>query len=400
MSKFKYVAVDNLGKRIKGDCEAADENTVFAMLRARGLYPVRVSEAYTELERAFETKISLKVMGTFCLQTSTILTAGVPIATAFNIMSEQTENKALRKILSDVTEAIGNGRKLTDAFAPYQHRLPLMFMNMLEAGEASGAMDVCLKRAGESFMKTNRLNNKVRGAMVYPSVLLVITLAITVFLLAVVVPLFVDVYRNNNVKLPAPTAAILAVSSFLTNNWHVILGIIVVAAIAFRLWISTESGHVEFDGLKIRMPMFGKLYLKVCTSRYTRALATLTYAGLPLTSALEISGRAVQNRYLRRAVEHAVMAVSNGEALSDALQCENAFPSLLITMTRLGEESGQAETLLLQTADFYDDEAETSLQTMAALMEPLAIIVMAAVVIFVVMSVILPVMNMTTLIGG
>ena len=394
MPRYRYTATTADGSASSGVLEAADKAAAVRLLRGQDCYPLKITEQREPLELG---RVSLPVMAAFCQQLSTILRAGVPLGGALDILCKQTEDRQMKKILGAVYVSALQGRSLTESFAPFRRRLPMLFMSMVEAGEASGTLDDCMGRAAESFTAQNRLNRKVMGALTYPIVLLSLTVVIVAVMLIAVIPQFVTMYDASGVELPSVTQFLISVSNFVGKQWLVLLFVLGMMAVAVRLWLSSDKGRLAWDGFKLRLPVAGKLLLKICTARYARTLALLSSAGLDLPHCLEVAGRAAQNRAIERKLEAVRQAVENGESLAAALERIDFLPPMVVHMTRLGEESGSLEELLEKTARFYEEESEAAMQQMTALLEPLIIVIMGGVILVILLGVMLPVFNIGNL---
>ena len=402
MPKYKYTARNLAGEETSGERESPDVDGLVDSLRGQGYYPVKIAEINERnsfSKRHFIRRVSLKAMALFCNQLATVLAAGVPLAQALDLLVEQTEDKRLRAILADVIVKIRGGKSLSDAFRPHTYRLPPLFLNMLEAGELSGTLDSCLSRAGDTFSRSHRLQSKVKEALVYPKVLMVLTLVVIVFLLTFVVPQFVSVFQESGSALPAITQLLMSVSGFATQN---ILLLIVAAALLFLGWKGLQNADrpkTLIDQTLIGLPKIGVLWTRVLAARYTRTFATMIAAGVPITSALEVTSRSVGNRYLEKRIAEMVEEVRLGIPVSTLLAKMGKLPPMITHMTRLGEESGMTETLMEQAAGFYETESESAVGRLVGLLEPAILIVMGGMVLFVVLSIITPMFGMYSSVG-
>ncbi|MCL2014262.1 MAG: type II secretion system F family protein [Oscillospiraceae bacterium] len=398
MPKFKYTAVSSAGENTGGEYTAPDKQSVISMLRQGGYYPIDITYVADDVDRVTKTRIKMKPLAAFCVQMASMLKAGVSVSKTLEILSSQTDNAPLRSIISDVFVKVQRGVSLTAAFSSYRDNFPMLFHSMLEAGEASGTLDMCLERAGSSFTRSAKLNNKLRNAMIYPIVLVCAIIAVVTLMFAFVIPAFTQMYAESGAELPGFTQALINVSEFVVNYWYLIIMFIVVAVVGFRMWLGTEKGRISFDRFKLRVPVLKKLLTKVYAARYSRSLSSLSLAGVALTEGLNITARSISNRYMEKDLYAVAEAVTKGEELSGQLEQMDSLPPMIKYLTRLGEESGTMDSLLNQAADFYDDESESEVQAFMALMEPLLIIAMAAIVVPIVIAIILPVFNMVKMI--
>ena len=392
MPKFRYNAVSLGGEKMRGDYAAPDKDGVTAMLRQSGFYPLdirRISE-----EKTVRQKIHAKTLAAFCHQISAMLRAGVTMTQALHILQSQTENRPMRLILENVYADVQRGGGLYESFGVYRNSFPPFFLNMLEAGEASGALDTCMARAGAAFTRTAKLNGKLRSAMIYPSVLLVLVAGVVALMLGFVIPQFAKLYQDNGARLPALTRALVSVSEGFVRYWYILFLIVFAAVAGVRMWLSSDAGRTAFDGFKLRIPAVSPLLTKVYASRYARGIASLSAAGVPVIRAVEVTARSVSNRFIEKKLYAVADGVRQGEEMSGLLERAAVMPPMIVYMTRLGERAGVTDELLGQAADSYDDESENALQALTALTEPALLVLMAAIVVPVVMAIVLPIFNL------
>jgi type IV pilus assembly protein PilC len=386
--------VSKTGENILGDYSAPDENSVITMLRQGGYYATAVELVSDDVVRVSKKKVKPKILAGFCMQMSSMLRAGVPITRTLGILSEEIDNENLRKIIADVHKNVLQGVALSVAFSNYQENFPQFFHSMIEAGETSGTLDVCLNRAGIAFSQMYKLNAKVKNAMIYPAVLGILAFGVVVIMMIFVIPQFADLYADNDASLPMFTQILLNLSDFVVGYWYVFAGAIILFALAFHAWVSTEAGRTKFDHFKIRCPGIKKLLLRVYASRFSRSLSSFIMAGVPMTKGVEVTARSLSNVYIEKQLYTVVEGITQGNELSAELESIAVFPSMIVYLTKLGEESGTLDELMNQAADYFDNESETSISALVALMEPLLIIVMAAIVIPIIIAIILPVFGM------
>lgn len=402
MAKFTYKAVNLAGRTVDGIYEGHDRAAVVGMLRSKGFYGLDINEVKTggKLNRELGTKISLKVLALFCQQFSTILTSGIAVGQALDILAQQTEDKRLKAVLKDVYEKVQTGRSLTDAFTDHAHRFPTVFISTLSVGEVSGTMEASLKRLHGYFRQEHLLVSKMRTAMIYPAIVLMLAIGITTFLLVFIVPTFQGIFENAHAELPVPTKMLLALSGFIRTQYPVILIVLAGVVLGFRIYSKSEDGKVNLDRLSLKLPAFGPLNVKLMVSRFTRTLGAMSNTGVPLTQALEITARVISNKFIEKQILKASEVVQQGQPLYKPLAEIKALPPMVQNMTRLGEESGTLDYMLEQTAIYYDAETETAIARTTAFIEPAIIIVMAVIVLFVVLSILLPTFQMASVVSG
>lgn len=402
MPRYRYTAVNAAGGVQVGVVEGDNQSRAEIALREKGYYPQEISilvEKEKKGEIEFSKKIKINDLSIFCNQFAVVLKAGVSILQALEIMSAQTESKKLKAVLKDVYEKIQKGTSVSAAFRDHSQRFPDLFLSMLEAGEASGNMDGALTRMGVSLTKEYKLSQKVKSAMIYPAVLSIVALVVVIFLLVAVVPTFAGMYASSKQELPFLTKMMLGLGDFMSHNIvYVLLGIATIV-VATKSILKVESVRYKFDKFKLKIPVMGKLLLKIITSRYTMNMSTLLSAGISLTQSLEITSRSVGNTYVGKGVHSIINEVRSGKGLAAPLRDLHIFAPMVVQMTELGEEAGTLDELLNQTADFYESEADTATTRLTALMEPVIIVIMGGIVLTIVLSILLPMFGMYDMIG-
>lgn len=329
MPKYQYKAISSSGSKVDGEYMAADQDTVVEMLRHGGLYPTEIQMVSDEPERVTNKKIKSKPLASFCQQMASMLRAGVPIAKTLEILKSQTENNSFRMILDDVYSKVLRGYSLYASFAPYRENFPVIFLSMIEAGEASGALEISMERAANTFTRNAKINGKIRAAMVYPLVLVVLIVLIVGMLMLFVIPSFVTLYEQNGADLPGITKALIGISDFLRTRWYIYLPIIAFIIFGIRTWLKSEEGRTTFDRWKLGMPVFGKVLNKVYAARYARTLSSLNTAGVPLLKGLDVVGRTIGNHYVELGLYKVAEAVNQGEELSAPLERMGTLRRLL-----------------------------------------------------------------------
>lgn len=395
MPLYEYRAITDKGENITGTYEATNESEVIAMLRQSNHYPVVVKETIQNkdiLDLSMLNKVKIKDLAIFCRQFYTMLNAGIPIVNCLDVLRLQTENRRLKNILSNVYDDIQKGATFSAALRNHKKVLPELLINMIEAGEISGNLDSILERMAVHYEKESKITNKVKGAMVYPIMLSIVSVFIVIFLLVFVMPTFLSMFEGST--LPAPTRALLAISNSLTRFWYIyVIGIILIV-FGFNQLYESEEGRLFFDRLKFKLPVVKSATEKVVTSRFTRTLSTLLSSGIPLIQALESTAKVSGNKVVEVGMKQAIDEVSTGTTLSNSIKKIGVFPPMVISMIQIGEESGQLDDILDKTANFYDEETESALQKMTTLLEPLMIIIMAIIIGGIVIAMILPMFDM------
>ena len=363
--------------------------------------PVRVASVQQsqEIQIGFLNRIKTKDMAVFCRQFHTMLNSGISIIQCLDILRRQFDNLKLRKIIDDVYELVQKGSTLSEAFRAHPEAFPELLINMVEGGEFSGNLDTILSRMADHYEKDTRLKRKITGAMIYPIVLMCISIIVVIFLLVFVMPTFVTMFTGSGVELPVPTRILLAISDFLQNYWYVVFGILIVGVFALRKYIKTDNGRTAFDRFKLHMPIVKNVAIRVATTRLTRTLSTLLASGIPLMSAMEITAKVVGNKVVEKALLSVREDVRKGQDLAGPIARTDLFPPMVDSMIHIGEESGTLDDVLRRTADFYDEEVDAAIAKMTSMLEPLMIVFMAVVIGSIVIAIAMPMFSMFDTIG-
>lgn len=392
MAKFKYRVMNSDGEKINGTHEANSREEVIDFISGNGYYPLLVEEVKESknIELSFNEKVRIKDLAIFCRQFYTMLDAGVPILTCLKILSDQIQNKKLREAIIKVHEDVETGEVLSDAMRKHKDVFPDLLISLTASGEASGSLDSVMLRMATNYEKENKINNKVKSAMIYPIVLGCVAIIAVVFILVYVMPTFMDIFEGNGTQLPWSTRFLLGLSSSIQNNWIIILFFIIVAGLSLKIFLKTEQGILIVSRLKLKLPVLKKLNEMMIVSRFTRTLSILMASGLPLIKALEIVSEVVGNKIVESAMINIKDNVMRGESLYSSMKESDMFPGMLYSMIKVGEETGSLDDILNKTADFYDEELESTIQASVALLEPILIVVMGLVIGFIVISIMLP----------
>ena len=379
MGSYAYVAVDKFGKERKGSIEATTPDRAQVMLKAEGLIPVKVNEqnALNKDINLGGKKASNRELAVFCRQFVSIINAGVPIMDALGMMEDQSENKEFKKALAEVKTNVAKGETLGNAMRMRTDIFPTMMINMVDAGEASGSIDVSLDRMATQFEKDAHLTGLVKKAMVYPIVILVVAIGVCIILLTYVVPTFMDMFKDMDMDMPGITLLVVAASDWLKSYWYIAGAIIVIIVIGIKMFCATEQGIIFFATLAIKIPALKNFTVKSSSSRLARTLSTLTASGISMIEALDITAKTMSNYLFKQAINEAKEEVKKGVPLSEPLKRCGLFPPMVIHMTKIGEETGDIESMLSKMADYYDEEVEAATQSLLAAMEPVIILLMA-----------------------
>ena len=401
---YKYKAVDISGKVVEHTHQANTKEEVLKMIRDKGLTPIRIESEEQKSKDVgdislFQKKVKVKDISIFCKQLYTMLNAGMPLSNALDVLGSQTENKVLRQTIKEVYSQVQTGAMLSQAMKKHRNIFPNLLITMVESGEMTGNLDSVLARMSEHFEKENKINSKIKGAMVYPTVLSVAAVGVVIFLLTFIMPTFTGMFTSSGVELPGPTKLLMAISDALKNYWYIFIIVIGVALFIIRRYIKTTTGKRQFDKFKLKIPVVGPSVTKIATSRFTRTLSTLMASGIPIVPAMETSASVTNHQVVIDGMEKVIEDVKKGLSISYLLKNMDFFPPMVISMVGIGEESGSMEDMLSKTADYYDEELDASIQKMLALLEPLLILFMGVIVGFIVISMMLPIFDMTKTVG-
>lgn len=390
MKKFKYKAMKNDGTKTTGEYEANSRDDVMEMITSNGYYPLKVEEVIESATININRKIKVKEISIFCRQMYTMLDAGVPLINALDLMSTQVTNKHLVEIVKELEEDVRKGEMLSNSMRKFPEAFPTLLTSMVESGEASGNLDEMFLRMSTHFEKENKINNKVKAAMIYPIILAIVGVAALIVVMTFVMPTFVSLFESSDAKLPAATRFLIGLSSFMGNHFIMVIGILVAIVVGVVLYSKTESGIYFFAKLKISFPLIKDLNRKMIVSRFTRTLSTLLASGVSLVESLPIVSAVLNNVITEDEVLKIRERVVKGEGLSTPIEDCELFPPMLSSMVRIGEESGALDDMLNKTADFYDEEVEQAIQTLTSMLEPIMIIIMGLVIGFMVIALMLP----------
>lgn len=397
MPGFSYVAVDKRGKEKRGSLEAETRERALEQLKAEGLIPVSVREQGAlnkEIDFSIGKKVKPRDLSVFCRQFVSITQAGVPMKEALQMLSEQTENKWLKRAISEVLLNVEKGNTLADSMRSQSDIFPPMLVNMVEAGEQSGSLEMAFSRMAVHFEKEAKLKATIKKATIYPIILVIAAIGVIAVMLLFVIPIFIDMFADLDIEMPAITMFVMNSSKWMTSHWYVVLAIIVGVVVAYKLIYKTTQGRLTIDRIKMKMPLFGKLTVKTACSQFARTMSTLLMSGISTIDALETTSKIVNNIHYTNAMLKAREEVMKGVPLSEPLEASGIFPPMVYHMTGIGEETGNVEEMLEKMADYYDEEVEMTTQSVLAAMEPIIILFMALIIGTLVIAVISPIASM------
>jgi type IV pilus assembly protein PilC len=403
LAGYSYIAIDMKGKERRGKMEAPNEERVFHTLKSDGFFPVSIKELNIfnrDLNISFGNPIKPRDFSIFARQFVSILSAGVPIIKALEMLVDQTDNKHLKKGLQGAKTLVEKGERLADAMRSQGKTFPPILINMVEAGESSGSLEVALDRMAIHFEKEAKIKALVKKAMIYPITVGIVAFAVVILMLIVVIPSFMKMFEDMEMEMPKSTLIVKAMSDFMVQRWYIIFGAIAILVLLIQIFRNSYKGKMFFAKLSLKLPIFGKLTIKSACSRFTRTLSTLLAAGIPLMDAIDITTRTMDNLVIKKILNDAKEEVARGVPFSVPLMSSGVFPPMVYHMTKIGEETGNIESMLTKIADYYDEEVEVSSQTLTAAMEPLIIIVLSVVVGLLIMAIMQPMFAMYDQLGA
>lgn len=394
MAQYNYKAMDKSGKAKKGSIEAINLDKAKEKLKSEGLIVQDIKEQGVGKKSGGGKKVKDKDLAVFCKQFSAVLNAGVTIISALEMMSEQLDNKTLQRALQEAQAYVQKGGTLADAFKLNPKVFPPIMVNMTAAGEMSGNLEVCFDRLTTHFETSNALKSKVKGAVTYPIVILIVVAAVVTVLMVGVIPQFAEMFDELGSDLPAATQMLVNFSDFLQHKWYIV--IIIVAAVVFGLkaFGKTEAGSLLYAKIGIKFPLFGNLTIKSAAATFSRTMATLMASGISLIDAVEQVAKMINNRIIREALLDAKTQIAKGVPLSKPLRDCGLFPPMLPQMTKIGEETGNIEDMMDKVADYYEMEVNDATDALTAAMEPMIIVIMGVVVGGIVMAIYSPMLSM------
>ncbi len=401
MAVYEYQAVAGSGKRVKGIIDADSAAAARRKLREQDLHPTGIEESFAkasspEGKGGGFSRVSQRDVSLMTRQLAVLLEAGMPLVESLTTLIDQTSNQRFRKHIFEIRDRVNEGSTLADAMESHGRLFSELYVNMVRAGEASGTLEQVLFRLADVLEKQVRLQHRILSLLAYPIIMALIGFTIITFLMVKIVPKITDIFSAKGQDLPPITEAMIAISTFMGQRWWVILAVIIALFALWRTWTSRPAGRRAWDKFKLRIPLFGALYLKVVCVRFTRTLGTMLESGLTMMKALDVVKTIVQNRVIEEALDDVKTGVRRGRDLSIPLGETGLFPPLVIHMVDLGQRSGQIEKMLLKVADTYDEDVELTVSGIVSLLEPVMIVVMGGFVGFLVLSILLPIFSMST----
>ena len=412
MALFVYEAVDRSGKTVKGQVEASNRDEALAKLRADGYYPTSVKQSKggaSKKEKAdnrnagpasrktssfFGIKFSNKKMTEFTRQLATLLDAGLPIVRSLSILEKQCKPGQMKNILQVITDDVSSGTSFSNSIEQHPKTFDTLYVNMVKAGEIGGVLDVILDRLAGFREKSQKLAAKLKSAMIYPCVILVVIVLILTFVMIFIIPKFQDVFKSMDVDMPYITSLLMNFSENVKSNWHFgVLGIVMVFA-TYQLVRATKGGRYFTDNVKLRLPLIGQIMNKTAISRFCRTLGTLTSSGVPILDALNIIKDATGNDVISKAVYHVMEGIREGETIAEPMRATSVFDDMVVNMVSVGEETGELDKMLIKIADNYEYEVDTQVEGLSSALEPVMILFMGVAVGFIVVALFMPLLSL------
>ncbi len=422
MARFTYVALDVKGKEVTGEVESDSSTNAISRIREMGYFPTNVAEAkktatktapgqpaQKSAKKGMSININLpggsgvksKILTTFTRQLATLIDAGLPLLRGLAVLRNQEKHPVLKKTLGNLAESVEAGSTFSEALAQHPKVFNKLYVNMVRAGEAGGVLDVTLNRLADFMEKAQRIKSKVISAMVYPSVVICVAMAILFFLMTVIVPKFEAIFADllGGSELPPLTQFVMGISRLVTERYILVIIVLVVLVVALKTMAKTDKGRYLLDKFKLNAPLVGGLIRKVSIARFTRTLGTLIASGVPILQALNIVKETAGNAVVAKAVNQIHDSVKEGERIVQPLEASGIFPPMVVSMVDVGEETGALPDMLMKIADVYEDEVDNAVGALTSLLEPIMIVFLAVVVGTIVIALFLPLISIIDQLG-
>jgi type IV pilus assembly protein PilC len=393
---WKWSGKTKQGELRSGEMEAQDPGAVEARLRQMGIEPTKVKKKPKELHLSFGGGVTTKDILVFTRQFSVMIDAGLPLVQALDIIGGQVDNPAFGKVLLDVKSKVESGSTFADALANHPKVFDELFVQLVRAGEIGGILDTILQRLGAYIEKNDKLQRRVKGAMVYPAVVLTVAIGVVGVLIAFVVPTFEKMFKDMGGALPGPTQFLVDLSRNFRGSWYLYLGVPIALFVAFKMAIRKGRGQEIWHDTVLKTPLFGPLVRKVAVARFTRTLGTMISSGVPILDALEIVAKTAGNRTIEKAIYYVRAKISEGKNMAAPLGETEVFPPMVVQMIGVGEATGAMDAMLNKIADFYDDEVDVQVAALTSMLEPLMMVFLGGVVGYFMIAMYLPIFTMAS----
>ena len=400
MAVFTWEGMKKTGEVVKGNIDAQNETAVIALLRQQDIRPINVKEKKASFDfgklNIFKEKVGGKDLSIFTRQFATMIDAGLPLVQCLDILGSQQENKTFQKTIKDIKSSIEGGSTFAAALKKHPATFDSLYSNLVAAGEVGGMLDAILARLATYIEKAEKLKGRVKGAMIYPIVVMSVAAGAVAILLLFVIPVFAKMFADVGAALPAPTQFVMDLSNFLKHYIiYLIIGIIATIA-AVRAYYRTGNGKLVIDGLLLKMPVFGDIIRKNAVARFTRTLSTMISSGVPIMDGLEIVARTSGNQIVENAIMKARESIAAGKTIAEPLGQTKVFPGMVVQMISVGEATGNMDAMLSKIADFYDEEVDSAVAAMTSLIEPLLIVFLGVIIGGLVVAMYLPIFKIAS----
>jgi type IV pilus assembly protein PilC len=401
MPTFVYSARSATGEMQNGQIEVRDRDEVVGFLRKQRMVPLKIEEKKSSFEMpSFGGGVSTRDVVIFTRQFATMINSGLPLVQSLDILARQSEKKVLRKVIEEVLYDVESGLTLADALRGHEKVFPELYVNMVAAGEAGGILDTILLRLAVFLEKADALKRKIKGAMIYPAVIMTVAVGAVAILLIFVIPTFQTMFASAGIELPGPTQFVIFLSETLQARWYVfVIGIFMFFTL-MKQWYKTPTGQLALDRLLLNVPILGPMQRKAAIARFTRTLGTLVASGVSILDGLEITAKTSGNRVLHDAIMESRTSIAGGETISEPLKKSGVFPPMVVSMINVGEQTGGLDEMLTKIADFYDEEVDAAVEALLAAMEPIMIVFLGTVVGGMIVAMYLPIFDMMNAVGG
>ncbi len=400
MAVFDYKARDREGASVVGAVEAPTENVAIDVLKEKDLIVLSLAErrktTMFQSSLSFLNRVKVRDVVIFARQLAVMISATVPIVQALRILTRQTDNVTFKIIISEIADEVDGGAKLSSSLARYPQVFSDFFIHMIRSGETTGKLDETLNYLADQQEKDYDLQSKIKGALIYPVFIIGGITVVGVIMMVFVVPKLTAVIIESGAELPFTTKVLIAASSFLANQWWLLLIILIGLFVGYRFYRRTETGHFQIDRIKLRFPIFGEIFKKIYITRFSRGLSTLLQSGIPLTRSLEIVSDIVGNRVYRDLTQKTIKEIEDGNPLSTTFSQSKLVPPMLSQMMNVGEQTGRLDQILAKLADFFSREVENSVKTLVTLIEPMILMLLGVGVGFLVSAILLPIYQVST----
>lgn len=397
MPLYAYTAIDASGRTVRSTIEADNEQLVLAKLRDQSLHCTEIKKTSGGAKSSFgKKKMKQRSLVVFSRQFATMIDAGIPIVRCLDILSTQCKDLALKEALEQITADVKGGLQLNEAMVKHPQCFNKLYVNMIRAAEVGGILDQILDRLAGFLEYESEIKGKIKGAMMYPILVIIFSQIMLFVLFSFVLPKFKDIFNGMDVQLPPVTAGLFALGDFMSHFWWLIILMGFGAFMGVKAWGKTPKGRYTLDTMKLRFPIVGELALKMSIARFSRTFGTLINSGVPMMRSLEITGETLGNVVLTQAIETTRIGIREGQKLSAPLAQSGLFPNMVTTMIDIGEESGRLSEMMVKVGDFYDMEVEATVKGLTSMIEPMLIIFLGVVVGFIAISIMTPIFKLVT----